>query len=135
MAYVIEIPHDSDSCNCVKEEYDDAKRYMVGLIDSLGKGYAYISGSRNNLAVDMCIGCYCLGIDPLYLWDKLSDLGLVLSGYRSDFKCRSETIMPYCEFWENSCSDIWNKAINRYEWEYYYHNTDEHMIEFKEVKA
>lgn len=64
------------------------------LIDHVKAG-AYREGSRNNIAVDLSILCYVVGLDPLevggcYLdWNKLNDL-----------TARVEVIKDYLEFWD-----------------------------------
>lgn len=100
-----------------------AKSVAIGVADAIKRGM-YKKGYRNDMAVDFCIACQCLGVDPVNACEELE-----LNSLQSvNMQGRISTISDYLDSWVNSKSGIWSYALTPYEWENWFNNTSDHAL-------
>lgn len=113
------------------QKIDKAMKVLVGIFDFVNFDENYIEGWRNDIAVDFCIACKVLDMNPNVAKGHLNLSTIDMM----DLDERINTIIPYADSWYMT-GNIWNYSLIPYEWEKLYDAHDpEHSVRIvKEYK-
>ena len=91
------------TCKWTNEEIDEAVQNLNSIMFGIEHG-AYYEGNRNNVAVDLAICFFIMGIEDddqiIYILEK--ECGFTDKQKQSDLHDRLETINKYLQLWATS---------------------------------